>query len=320
MRVILINAPWKAHKGAPVLNIVYGLDSQWVHDVVGSNITRRYHYTSINSPKVEPWYHFDMDVAFQLPGGVPIYTFSLLIAFGSVLGLFWISQRSHEKNISQNFQAGIWALLGAAIVGRLTYVAVHWGYFKEHLSEIPQFWLGGISGSSAIAGALLTIFVIASITPINYWELSDELVPLLTTLTISVWLGCWINGCLYGPEVQAWWGIPSRDEWGEITNRWPIQMTGASLTLGIAWVLDQARGRGWLPIPGLVAFLELGVIALTLLWAANFRADPMPQWRNIGLDAWAAIGLIGISLIAIAIIFFQQYYPNHIHENEEILP
>jgi len=251
-----------------------------------------------------------MDVAFYLPGGVPIYTFSLLAAIGSILGLFWISQRSLENTIPQSFQAGFWALVGAAIGGRAAYVAIHWAYFQDHALEISQIWLGGISGSSALAGGLLTVLVIATITPINYWKLSDELTPLLTTVTVSTWLGCWANGCMYGPEVQAWWGIPTRDEWGEIAMRWPLQITGALLTLLLAWGLDLARGRGRLPFPGLAATLEVGGIALTLLWAANFRVDPVPQWRNIGLDAWAASGLIVISAISIAIIFIKKLPTN----------
>ncbi|MBL7162191.1 MAG: prolipoprotein diacylglyceryl transferase [Anaerolineales bacterium] len=257
--------------------------------------------------KALAWYHFGMDVAFYLPGRVPVYTFSLLIAIASALGLFWVAKDAPEKKLQAGFSAGIWALFGAAIVGRSAFVAIHWGHFQDHPLEIPQIWLGGMSGSGALAGAILTIMLIAIISKNNLAELSDDLIPLLTAITVSAWLGCWVNGCLYGTEVQAWWGIPARDEWGEIATRWPLQPAGALLTLLIAWGVDQARGRGWLPSPGLAAALEVGCIALTLLWAASFRADPVPQWRNLGLDTWAALGLIVILILTtVWVVCFEQ--------------
>lgn len=243
-----------------------------------------------------------MDVAFYLPGRVPVYTFSLLAAIGSALGLFWAAKEAPEKERLSIFSAGIWALGGAAISGRLTYVAVHWAYFQDHRLEIPQIWLGGISGSGALAGGILATVLVAMLSKDNPPALLDHLIPLLSVVTVSAWLGCWVNGCLYGPKVEAWWGVPARDEWGEIAPRWPLQLVGAALTLLIAWGVDQARVRGWLHAPGLAAALAVGGIALTLAWAAGLRADPVPQWRGFGLDTWAALGLILLSTTG-AILF-----------------
>jgi len=243
-----------------------------------------------------------MDVAFYLPGSVPVYTFSLLIAFGAGAGLFSVVSNDAEKKRHARLNAGLGALVGGAIIGRAVYVAVHWGYFQTQLIEIPQIWLGGISGSGALAGGIISLLLIAVIKNENFAELSDALLPLLTALTVSAWLGCWINGSLYGPEVATWWGISARDEWGEYATRWPLQLLGALFTLSIAWGVDQARARGWLRTPGLAAAIEVGGIALTLLWAARLRVDPVPQWRGLGLDAWAAMASILIS-IAGTVIF-----------------
>ncbi len=245
-----------------------------------------------------------MDVAFSVLGKIPIYTFSLMIAIGSAVGLYWISVDSPQKNLQENFAAGIWALIGAAIIGRATYIGLHWEYFQTHLIEIPQIWLGGISAYGAIAGGILATGLAAVITKTNYGEISDSLIPLITTLAISTWLGCWINGCLYGPQINGWWGIPVRDEWGDFSSRWPLQLVGALLTLLINRGVNYLRERGWLPAHGLAATLQLGCIALTLVWAASFRVDPVPQWRNFGLDTWAALGLIILSIIA-AILFLK---------------
>ncbi|MBC8506683.1 MAG: prolipoprotein diacylglyceryl transferase [Anaerolineales bacterium] len=247
-----------------------------------------------------------MDVAFYLPGKVPVYTFSLLIAIGSTLGLFWVTQQSTSKGIRMNFYAGIWSLLGAALVGRAVFISIHWAYFQTHPFEIPQLWLGGITGVGALIGGILAISIFSAISKQNFAQLIDELIPLLTTLTLSAWLGSWINGCMYGPEVHAWWGIPARDEWGEFATRWPLQLIGALLTIFIAWGVDQARGRGWISVPGLAAALQTGGISLTLLWAAASRVDPVPQARNLGLDTWASLGLLILSITGTILILIIQ--------------
>jgi len=227
-----------------------------------------------------------------------------MIAIGSAVGLYWISADSPQKNLQENFAAGIWALIGAAIIGRAIYISLHWGYLQTHLIEIPQIWLGGISAYGAITGGILTTGLAAVITKTGFGKLADALIPLMTAIVISAWLGCWINGCMYGPQMQTWWGIPARDEWGEFSHRWPLQLMGALLTLLIDRGIYHARGRGWLPAPGLAAAFQLGCIALTLVWAASFRVDPVPQWRNFGLDTWAALGLLSLSIIS-AILFLK---------------
>ncbi len=237
-----------------------------------------------------------MDVAFYLLGRVPVYTFSLIIAIGSAVGLLWSAQKAKKREFQRVSSAGVWALIGAAIMGRAVFITVHWTYFQTHLLEIAQIWLGGISAYGAFFGGIISILLFAVISKNNFGELIDALTPLLTTLTFSAWLGCWINGYLYGPETQAWWGIPVRDEWGEYATRWPLQLCGALLALLIAWGVYQARGRGWLPSPGLTATLQVGCTALTLLWAAAMRVDPIPQWRNLGLDIWASLGLILLAI------------------------
>ena len=250
-----------------------------------------------------------MDVAFYLPGRVPVYTFSLLIAFGSTLGLFWVAQQISRKEIRAIFSTGIWTLFGAAIVGRALFILVHWAYFRIYPIEIPQIWLGGISWPGAVAGGILTVAIFSAINKQNFAEVLDAMIPLLTTLTVSAWLGCWINGCIYGPETHAWWGVPARDEWGEFATRWPLQAFGALLSILIALGVDQARDRGWLPVPGFAAALQTGGIALTLLWAAALRVDPVPQWRHLGLDTWTALGLLFLSITGT--IVFQLTQPTN---------
>lgn len=250
-----------------------------------------------------------MTIAFYLPGGVPVYTFSLLLGLGATIGLVWVAWRSPAKQVHRNINAGLWALLGGLLGGRAAFAAIHWDYFQHHPMETLEFFKGGISWPGALAGSFLALTLVSTFTHSSGGTLAEAMLPLLATLTVTGWLGCWLNGCAYGPITDAWWGLPSRDEWGLLNSRYPTQLLGALLALFFFWVLD--KGRGWLvakgrtPRPGLIA--SLGVLGLSLeMWALSYlRADPARSWNGLRLEAWAALGFALLAILAILISLIQ---------------
>ena len=240
-----------------------------------------------------------MDIAFYLPGRVPVYTFSLILAFGAVIGLYWTARQAPTQTRQLHFNTGIWTLAAAAISGRAAYILIHWPYFQTHLDEMPQLWLGGITGSGALPGALLALFIGAKTNHQHLGESADALLPLLTSLTVHIWFACWLIGCFYGPPTDAWWGIPAHDEWGTTATRWPLQPLLAGLSLLMAWGVDQGRARGWIQAPGLAASLELGGFALLWVGVSFIRVDPVPKAYGLPLDAWIFILLLFFALISI---------------------
>lgn len=221
--------------------------------------------------------------------------FSLLIGIGAAVGLIWVAYRSPEKQALRNVDTGIVALIGALIGGRVVHVMVNWGYFQEHLVEIPEIWNGGTSGLGALAGSILTIAFLSLFIDRSTGELSDALVPLAATLISATWVGCWLDGCAYGSTVDAWWGLQARDEWGILLPRVPVQLIGAVLTLVFFWLLEFISDR--LPVSGQYAGLALLGISLELFGLSFLRADPIPYWRGMRLDAWGALILTAIACL-----------------------
>jgi len=226
-------------------------------------------------------------IAFQLPDGVPVYVFSLLMGLGVMAGLAWIAYQAREKEILSRMNFGLWIVLGGLIGARAAYAGVHWGYFRAHFNQVWQVFLGGLSWPGALTGAGLTLILVAALTQKSLGTLADALLPLLWTVSVSAWLGCWVDGCAYGIPVHAWWGIPGRDEWGVFSGRVPVQLIGAVLTVAIIWLLDWSRSR--LRVPGQAASLGLLALSLQLFGLSFLRADPAPVWQGLRLDSWAAL-------------------------------
>ncbi len=243
-------------------------------------------------------------IAFYLPGGMPVYLFSLLLGFGATLGLLWVGLQSQSNESLQAVNAGLVALFGGLLVGRLAYVAAHWQYFQSHRGEIPQIFLGGLAWPGALAGGVLAVIIYAVLTSQSAGRLLDALLPLLGMVVFSAWLACWVNGCAYGPVARGWWALPARNEWGVMDQRVPVQLIGALLAVLTLVLADRIRER--MPVPGQMGLIALCVLAAQLLGLSFLRADSAPSWRGLHLESWAALGLTACFLLALVVLSLNQ--------------
>jgi phosphatidylglycerol:prolipoprotein diacylglycerol transferase len=241
------------------------------------------------------WYH-TVVIAFYLPGEYPVYAFSLIIALGAVVGLTWVAAQVPRPKVLTHVNAGIWSCLGALIGSRLVYVGANWAYFNGHALESVQIFQGGLSWVGALGGAILALWAYARLERLPLPALSDTLLPLGACLALSAWIGCWFDGCAYGPATHAWWGIPAWDEWGSLTTRFPTQVLGALYTLALFWLLEQpprsaSKGSNRMPA-GQPASLALLGFTLAMFLLSFLRGDPGLTWLGLRLDAWGAIGFV----------------------------
>lgn len=227
---------------------------------------------------------------------MPVYLFSIVLGLGAALGLLWAGWQSQEKHALQTVNAGLFALLGSLLGGRVAYIAAHWSYFQNHRGEMAQIYLGGIAWPGALAGGVLAVVIYSTIVHQPSGQLLDALLPLLGLVAISAWLGCWLDGCAYGQVSQAWWALPARNEWGVMARRVPVQLLGALLILAILGLADRIRWR--LLIPGQLALLVLSGLTAILFWLSFLRADSAPSWKVMHLESWAALALAISFLLA----------------------
>ena len=230
---------------------------------------------------------------------VNLTIFSVLLALGAVFGLTWVVYESPPSARNTSLNAGILVLFAALVGGRAAYAVVNWEYFQNHLIEIHQVWLGGLAWPGALAGGILGIFIVAWISKISVGELADRLLPLLASLSVAVWLGCWLTGCAYGPEIEL--GLPAKDEWGDWKKRLPLQLMGAVLTVALFWGIERFRHRKDDFPPGLAASLGLGCLSLILVGASILRVDPYPIYNGLRMETWA--GLIFLVISALSGVF-----------------
>lgn len=239
--------------------------------------------------------------------GLSIKAFALLLALGCAGGLFQVTRSAKRSLVQSRFNAGLATLVTSLLAARAVYAGVNWPYFQTHLAEIPAVWQGGLSWPGALLGGLLGLLLASLWQQQSFMASADDLLPLLFSLSLVSWLGCWLEGCAYGPLSQAWWALPALDEWGQISRRLPLQLAGALISLALYWSSAQLQRQPGKRRPGLVAGLGLAALSLWLLLASLLRADPAPTWHGLRLDAWAAFGFLLLAGMGLGVIGVQKY-------------
>jgi phosphatidylglycerol---prolipoprotein diacylglyceryl transferase len=242
--------------------------------------------------------------------------YSLILGFGSTIGLAWTAWRAPLQKVTNLTVAAFLCLVGILIGARAGFVIANWNYFQPHWNEIPQFWLGGLTGTGGILGGIISLVGIARFRKEQLGSLADGLMPMIVALTATAWLASWEAGVAYGPlNAHGWWAVPALDESGALALRWPVQLLGAVLSLVIFGIID--RFRPHYSQPGKASSLVITGLAATWLGLSFLRADPIRSWMGWRLDTWIYLVMLLIS-IGICLITFLYHKEMTIVKIEEL--
>jgi phosphatidylglycerol:prolipoprotein diacylglycerol transferase len=164
-------------------------------------------------------------ILFQI-GGIPIYSYGVLVATGVLLGLFASCKQAKRTGVDPDklWNMGIYTILVALLLAKIWLVASEWDYYSAHLNEIfsLQTFQSGGAFYGGIVGALLTIILYTHF----------QKMPLLAVMDASSYglplghgigrLGCFAAGCCYGKPTALPWAIT-------FTNPLAAQIAGTPL-------------------------------------------------------------------------------------------
>lgn len=126
--------------------------------------------------------YFDgLGIDFNLPSvaftvfGYDIHWYGVIIAFGFALAVLYGGRKAYKWKMSLDGMTDvlIWGTLFGIVCARLYYVAFEWGYYSQHLNEIPAIWNGGIAIYGGIIGAIIGAAIGCKIGKINFLNLLD---------------------------------------------------------------------------------------------------------------------------------------------------
>lgn len=215
------------------------------------------------------WTHSLDPTAFSV-GFLDVRWYGIAYAGAFLLGWLYLRRLSKKGGTSLSLKQAedlIFAIiLGVIIGGRIGYFLL---YNPVDLFSLKIFkiWQGGMSFHGGLSGVLLAIGYLARRWRKSFFELTDLIVIPVTIGLLLGRLGNFINGELWGRQVEGTWGVifPLADE----TPRHPSQLYEAAKNLIIAGTLFLTfRQR---PRRGVLSFLFLtlygfGRILVELFW------------------------------------------------------
>jgi phosphatidylglycerol:prolipoprotein diacylglycerol transferase len=196
-----------------------------------------------------------------------------------------------EKEIDR---FAFYAIIVAVISARLYFVVFEWDYYSQHLDEIWQIWLGGLSIFGALLGGLLFTYFYSRKKAYSIWQLLDLTAVVLPLGQVIGRFGNFFNYEAYGRATQLPWKmyVPEQYRYSELmTTQFyhPTFMYEVIANLIIFVALYSLRGK-----------LKSGNLALIYLAAyglLRFFIEPLR------LDA-QLFGVLRVNQIMAIVIFF----------------
>jgi len=204
-------------------------------------------------------------------GPLTMRWYGLLFASGFLIGYYIVRQMFLQEKAPEEWleQIFMYMVLGTVIGARLGHVFFYeWGYYSQHLTEIPMVWKGGLASHGGTLGVLAGLWIFSKRISKKsiLWILDKVVVP-------TALVGCFIRlGNLMNSEI---YGLPTDASWAFLFVRnatvkdipvHPVQLYEALSYLGIFiflmwvyWRTDLRKRQGFI----------FGLF-FVLLWSARF--------------------------------------------------
>jgi phosphatidylglycerol:prolipoprotein diacylglycerol transferase len=142
-------------------------------------------------------------------GSLPLRSYGLLIAIAFLVGI-WIGRRraaarGYEPDMV--IDLSVIVILVSVAGARLAYVLVRWAHYQNDIAGIFRIWEGGLAlYGGMVAGTLAALWFFRR-REIDIWAGSDLLTPSLAAGVAIGRIGCFLNGCCFGHQCDAPWGV-----------------------------------------------------------------------------------------------------------------
>ena len=95
-------------------------------------------------------------------GEVSISWYGVVIALAVLSGFIIALRLAKKKNLDQDHIYNLLVILTVVGVfgGRLVYVLIEWGYYRNNLIDLIKIWQGGLSIFGVILGALISLILL----------------------------------------------------------------------------------------------------------------------------------------------------------------
>jgi phosphatidylglycerol---prolipoprotein diacylglyceryl transferase len=246
-------------------------------------------------------------ILFELPGGIPIYSYGIMLGLSCVIGAHIAVYLSVRSGIPEK-KAWYFALsvaITGIIGGRVHDVAVNATSVAQFFDEMTKLQHAGRTAYGAFLSGSIAAIVFARAYKVPFWRFADAAAPNMALGLGLTRIGCFLWGCDYGVRSERWGlrfprGSPAWEDqnaagligFGAPTSLpvFPIQLVESAIGFAIGGALlwlwfRRPRREGTI----LLGFFGLYGVARALL---EIWRDDSGRGELLGMSTSMAIGVV----------------------------
>lgn len=155
--------------------------------------------------------HWKIDPVIFTIGPREIRWYGLLFAAAFIFGNIITKRIFKNENVDVKWldSLNIYMLIGTVVGARLGHVFFYeWGYYSQHLSEIPKVWEGGLASHGAAIGIILSLVVFSiKVTKKSLLWILDIIVISVALAGFFIRLGNLMNHEIIGEPTDVSWAF-----------------------------------------------------------------------------------------------------------------
>lgn len=146
-------------------------------------------------------------ILFEL-GPIKIYSYGLMLAIG-VFAAFFVAERRAKKiglDSDKVFDLGVACGVGGIVGAKLLYFITEWRDLVNGGMTFRDIMFGFVV-YGGIIGGILAGYLYCRWKKLNFLKHFDLVMPSIALAQAFGRIGCFLAGCCYGKETDAWYGM-----------------------------------------------------------------------------------------------------------------
>ena len=144
-------------------------------------------------------------------GSVTVRWYGLMFAIGFLVGYEIVYRIFRHEGAKESWVGSlfIYVVVATILGARLGHVFFYdWGYYSQHLGEIPKIWEGGLASHGGTLGIMIAIWLYSRFVTRKpmLWTF-DRLVVPVGFVAALIRIGNLMNHEIYGGETSMPWGF-----------------------------------------------------------------------------------------------------------------
>jgi phosphatidylglycerol---prolipoprotein diacylglyceryl transferase len=187
-------------------------------------------------------------ILFKIPllGGIPVYSYGLLVATGIVAGILWVRYDARRFGLdpAKAMDLVFYVVLFGIIGSRVVYIIVaEWNRFLQNPLIFFRIWEGGLVFYGGVIFSLIASLWFFRKYKLPVMKYLDIFAPALALGHSIGRLGCLMAGCCYGKPtaLESWFSIIFPKNVGSFAPQgiplFPTQLMESLGEFSIFWIL-----------------------------------------------------------------------------------